>query len=66
MNHIDKSINNFKNNLLLWSLISVNLCKSEKDLNNLLESLIRNKSKTPIPLFLSLKLIRKHQIFNHI
>lgn len=64
--HIDKSINNFKNNLLVKFLSFVNLSGPKKYFNNLLESFISDKSETPISLLLGLKLIGKDQIFNHI
>lgn len=64
--HIDKSIDNFKNNLFIRLLGFVNLSEPKKYLDNLLESFISNKSETPISLLLGLKLIRKDQIFNHI
>jgi len=64
--HIDKSINNFKNNLLVKFLSLVNLSEPKKYFNNLLESFISDKSETPISLLLGLKLTGKDQIFNHI
>lgn len=64
--HIDKSINNFKNNLLVKFLSFVNLSEPKKYFNNLLESFICDKSETPISFLLGLKLIGKDQIFNHI
>lgn len=64
--HIDKSINNFKNNLLVKFLSFVNLSEPKKYFNNLLESFISDKSETPISFLLGLKLIGKDQILNHI
>lgn len=64
--HIDKSINNFKNNFLVRLLDSINFSEPEKYFNNLLEPLISYKSETPISLLLGLKLVGKDQIFNHI
>lgn len=64
--HIDKSIDNFKNNLFIMSLSFINLSEPKKYLDNLLESFISNKSETPMSLLFGLKLIRKDQVFNHI
>ncbi len=64
--HIDKSIDNFKNNLFIRLLGFVNLSEPKKYLDNLLESFISNKSETPISLLFGLKLIGKDQVFNHI